>query len=136
MNALKGFSGQAHWLLRIALASVFLYHGLTKFPSAEGLAKMLSMPVIMVYLLASVEILAGLLALYGGVGPDWATRLSGLLITPVMLGAIFMVHIKNGWNSINMGMGNMGKGMEFQFVLLMVALFFLFRGNDMNGTSG
>jgi putative oxidoreductase len=26
----------AHWLLRVALGSVFLYHGLTKFPALGG----------------------------------------------------------------------------------------------------
>jgi putative oxidoreductase len=71
-----------------------------------------------------------LLILIGAFGPDWATRLGGLFFTPVMLGAIFMVHIKNGWNSINMGTGNMGMGMEFQFTLLCISLFFFFRGND------
>jgi len=46
-----------------------------------------------------------------------------------MLGAIFMVHLQHGWNSVNMGSGNMGRGMEFQFTLLMIALYFLVVGN-------
>ena len=50
-----------------------------------------------------------------------------------MLGAIFMVHLQHGWNSVNMGSGNMGRGMEFQFTLLMLALFFLFVGNERVG---
>lgn len=61
------------------------------------------------------------------------TRLAGLFIAPIMLGAIFMVHLQHGWNSVNMGTGNMGKGMEFQFTLLMIALYFLFVGNAHSG---
>jgi putative oxidoreductase len=34
-----------------------------------------------------------------------------------------------------MGSGNMGKGMEFQFTLLMIALYFLFVGNAHSGAA-
>ena len=130
MNALRSFAPHAHWFLRFALGSVFLYHGLTKFPVLGGLAEMMGMPVFMVGLLAAVETVGAILILAGGLGSDWMTRLGGLLIAPVMLGAIFMVHLQHGWNSVNMGSGNEGRGMEFQVTLLMISLFFLFVGND------
>lgn len=119
----------AHWPLRLALSSVFLYHGLTKFPNLEGLAEMMGMPVIAVTVLACVEVAGAALVLFGGFGKDWMTRVGGALIVPVMLGAIFMVHLQHGWNSVNMGTGNMGQGMEFQFTLLMIALYFVLKGN-------
>lgn len=134
MDQLRGISRHAHWLLRVALASVFLYHGLTKFPALGGLAKMMGMPVFMVGLLATVETVGGVLILAGGLGKDWMTRVAGLLLAPVMLGAIFMVHLPHGWNSVNMGTGNMGRGMEFQFTLLMIALYFLVAGNRAGGS--
>ncbi len=59
------------------------------------------------------------------------TRLGG---PPVMVGAIFMVHLQHGWSSVNMGSGNMGRGMEFQFTLLIITLFFLVVGNARAGT--
>ena len=130
MTSLRAIAPYSHWFLRLALGSVFLYHGLTKFPALDGLAEMMGMPVFMVGALALLETLGGLFVLMGGLGWDWMTRLGGLLIAPVMLGAIFMVHLQHGWNSVNMGSGNMGKGMEFQFTLLMVALYFLFVGNS------
>lgn len=133
MNALRTFAPHAHWFLRLALGSVFLYHGLTKFPVLGGLAEMMGMPVFMVGALAVIETAGAILILAGGRGPDWVTRLGGLFIAPVMLGAIFMVHLQHGWNSVNMGSGNMGRGMEFQFTLLMIALYFLFVGNDHSG---
>jgi putative oxidoreductase len=129
MNALRSFAPYSHWFLRLALGSVFLYHGVTKFPALGGLAEMMGMPVFMVGLLAAAETVGALLVLVGGLGWDWMTRLGGLLIVPIMLGAIFMVHLQHGWNSVNMGSGNMGRGMEFQFTLLMIALYFLVVGN-------
>jgi putative oxidoreductase len=135
MNRFNALAPQAHWLLRIGLSSVFLYHGLTKFPVLSGMAEMMGMPVVMVALIAILETAGGVLVLVGGFGPDWATRLGGLFIAPIMLGAIFMVHLQHGWNSINMGTGNMGRGMEFQFVLLVTALYFLLAGNAHSGTA-
>ncbi|MFP4227911.1 MAG: DoxX family protein [Salinivenus sp.] len=129
MTTLRTLSPHAHWLLRVALASVFLYHGLTKFPALGGLAEMMGMPVFMVGMLAAAETIGAVFVLVGGVGWDWLTRLGGLLIAPIMLGAIFMVHLQHGWNSVNMGSGNMGRGMEFQVVLLLIALYFLVVGN-------
>jgi putative oxidoreductase len=133
MNQLRSIAPYSHWLLRVALGSVFLYHGLTKFPALGGLAEMMGMPVFMVGVLATLEALGGLFVVVGGFGWDWLTRLGGLFIAPVMIGAIFMVHLQHGWNSVNMGTGNMGKGMEFQFTLLMIALYFLVVGNDHSG---
>lgn len=126
MDTLKPY---AHWLLRFALAGVFLYHGITKFPALEMMAEMMEMPVFMVGLLAAMETVAGILILFGGIGPAWASRVAGAIIAVVMLGAIVMVHAQHGWNSVNMGMGNEGRGMEFQFTLLMIALYFVVVGN-------
>ena len=129
MNQLRALAPYSHWFLRVALGSVFLFHGLTKFPALGGMAEMMGMPVFVVGLLATIETVGGAFVILGGFGWDWMTRLAGLFIAPVMLGAIFMVHLQHGWNSVNMGTGNMGKGMEFQFTLLMIALYFLFVGN-------
>lgn len=126
------FSGIAHWLPRLALAGVFLYHGLLKFPIAAGMAEMMGMPLMMVYLLATMEVVGGLLILWGGFGPDLITRIAGMIFSVVMLGAIFLVHFANGWNSINMGGGNEGRGMEFQVLILAVSLLFALRGNAIN----
>jgi putative oxidoreductase len=135
MERLNALAPHAHWALRLALASVFLYHGLTKFPVLGGMAEMMGMPVFVVGLLATMETLGGALILIGGAASDWMTRLGGLLIVPIMLGAIFMVHLQHGWNSVNMGSGNMGRGMEFQFTLLMIALYFTLAGNSHSGTA-
>jgi len=119
----ESYSGKAHWLPRLAFAGVFLYHGITKFPAADGMAQNMGTPVFAVYLLALMETLGGALVLYGGTGKDWATRIGGILIVPVMLGAIYLVHLPHGWNSV----GNMGY--EFQVLLAALGLNFFLKGN-------
>lgn len=89
MNVLTRY---AHWLLRIALASVFLYHGIGKFPQLPQLGQMMQLPVFIVLLVALAETVGSILILVGGFWKDWMTRLGALMQIPVMLGAIFMVH--------------------------------------------
>ncbi len=123
MEALKKIAPHAHWFLRIGLASVFLYHGGGKFLDLSGMAEGMGMPVFMVVLIALVEVGSVLLILAGGVAKDWMTRVAGLGFAVIMVGAIFMVHLQYGWNSV----GELG--MEFQFTLLMISLYFLAVGN-------
>lgn len=95
-NPMDKLSPHAHWLLRIALSSVFLFHGISKFAGGLTVPPMLDLPVLVWALVALAEIAGGALVLAGGVVKDrtgdLATRLGGLAIVPVMLGAIFMVH--------------------------------------------
>ena len=125
MDFLNKFSGIAHWLPRASLAATFLYHGLPKFTGAEAMAQMMGMPVFAVYILALMEVGGALLILWGAIGPDWATRVGGLIFSAVMLGAIVMVHGKNGWSFQN-------GGAEFQTLILTTSLYFAFKGNSAN----
>lgn len=131
MDQLNKLSGIAHWLPRLSLAATFIYHGFPKVVMTGDVAAMMGMPFIMVLMLGLVEVVGALLLLWGGAGPDWATRLSGLLFTAVMIGAILMVHAQYGWNSINMG-DNGGRGMEFQVLIIAVSLLYAFKGNALN----
>lgn len=129
----SGFTGLSGWFIRLPFAGVFLYHGITKFTGGiEGFAGMLSgfgalaMPIAI--LVAVGEVLAGIGAIAGGISKDdfgnAVTKLAGLAAIPIMLGAIFLVHLPNGWNV-------MDGGMEFQVCLLGVALFMFVRGKDL-----
>jgi|SRR6056297_1318063 len=131
MNQLNKLSGIAHWLPRLSLAAIFIYHGFPKIAMAGDVAAMMGMPTIMVLMLGAVEIGGALLLLWGGFGPEWATRLAGLMFTAVMIGAIAMVHAQYGWNSINMG-DNGGRGMEFQVLIIATSLLYAFKGNALN----
>ncbi len=124
-------NSNAHWLLRIALASVFLYHGVLKFMNLEGFAQMLPISYTEVVLVALAETVGGLLVLVGGFSSDrlfdLATRIGAALNIPVILGAISIVHWGR-WNFVPSESHPMG-GFQFQAVLLLVMLFLAISGN-------
>jgi len=117
----------SQWFLRVPFAAVFLYHGAGKLIMPGMSAEMLSLPVALVLLVGLAEILAGIGAIAGGIPSvrrsDLITRLSGLAAAPVLLGAIAMVHFPR-WSFVPTETHPMG-GMEFQVMLLGVALYFL-----------
>lgn len=126
-DSLNSIAPHTHWLLRISLASVFLFHGIGKFMNLAGFAGMMELSMTVAFLVALAEVGGSLLILLGGVMHDWMTRIGAAAIVPVMLGAISMVHWGR-WNFVPSESHPMG-GMEFQVVLLLLALYFVFKGN-------
>jgi putative oxidoreductase len=124
---LDNLAPHAHWLLRLALASVFLFHGLGKFPSLEAFSAMMGLPVAVTVLVALAEVATGVLVIAGAFGRDWMTRLGAVLAVPVLIGAIALVHFPR-WSFTPTEAFPMG-GMEFQVVLLFLALYLTLRGN-------
>jgi len=127
MDVLKKLGPYSHWFIRLNLAGIFLYHGVGKFMAAEMMAKMMMMPIGMIYMAGVMEVGGALLVVYGGFGRDWATRLSGLLFAMVMIGAISMFHWPQ-WSFVANDAKLMG-GMEFQLLVAMVGLYFFTKGN-------
>ncbi len=132
LNALAGFTPNAHWLLRVALASVFLFHGFGKVPNISGFAQMMDLPFIVAALVTFAEVAAGIGILAGGFRSELVTRLAALAMIPVLLGAIVLVHGPR-WSFTPAEGFPMG-GMEFQVVLLLGALYFLIVGNSTAGS--
>jgi putative oxidoreductase len=128
-NMTRPLHGIAFWPLRLAMAGIFLYHGPGKFMMPEMAGMMgLSQPVWL--LVGTAEVLGGAGFIVGGLLPGAAgaaiTRLAGLAVIPVMLGAIAMVHWGQ-WNFVASGTHPMG-GMEFQVLILSVAIYALLTG--------
>ncbi len=125
-------TSQAHWLLRIAIASVFLFHGVLKFANLEGFAAMLPVSYAEIVLVAFAETGGALLLLLGGFGTgrlsDLATRIGALMNIPVMLGAITLVHWGQ-WNFLPSATHPIG-GIEFQTVLILIMLYLAITGNN------
>ncbi len=121
MNFLESLAPHVHWGLRLSLAATFIYHGWGKFP-VEQFSQAMSMPVPMVWMVALAEIAAGVLLIAGAFGKDILTRLGALIVIVIMIGAIVMVHAKNGWNVMEMGM-------EFQVLMLVTGVYLLTKGN-------
>ena len=117
----------AHWLLRFSLAGVFIYHGYSKLANVGMFAQMMDLSYTVALLVALAEFVGGFAILVGSVTKDWITRIGGLMITPVMAGAIAMVHWGQ-WNFLPSETHPMG-GMEFQVTLLFIALYFVIKGN-------
>ena len=124
----------AHWLLRIALASVLIFHGVLKLTNLEGFAAMLPISYTQTVLVAIAETVGGLLLLIGGlrnsVPFDLATRVGAAMNVPVLIGAISIVHWGR-WNFVPTETHPMG-GFEFQVVLLLLLLFLIITGNQGN----
>ncbi|MEX2528719.1 MAG: DoxX family protein [Gemmatimonadota bacterium] len=134
MSVLAPFARHAHWALRLAILSVFLYHGLDKFGNLGGFAEMAGMPVAVAFLVALAEAGGALLVFAGGFLKDWMTRLGAVAIIPVMLGAIFMVHWGQ-WPFMATESHPMG-GMEFQVTLLLILVYLALKGNGVNEEVG
>lgn len=121
----------AHWLLRIAIVGVFLFHGLLKFANLEGFAAMLPISYTEVVLVAFAETGGALLLILGGFGDsrffDMATRIGALLNIPVMIGAIAIVHWGQ-WNFLPSETHPIG-GIEFQVVMTLIMLYVAITGN-------
>ncbi len=128
---MKFLTANAHWFLRIALASVFIYHGLLKFLNLEGFAQMLPISYLEVVFVAAAETGGGLLVLLGGFRDDavsdLATRIGAAVNVPVMIGAIALVHWGQ-WNFLPTETHPIG-GIEFQTVLILIMLYLVFTGN-------
>ena len=124
IDALNRVSWLANWPVRLTVATTFLYHGLPKMMTLErwGNPMVWGVPTLAIGML---EVGGALFLLWGAVGPDWATRIGGLLIVPVMLVAVFVVHLKNGWSASH-------KGIEWQMLLLSASIMFVLQGNGTN----
>jgi putative oxidoreductase len=126
-RAIERAAPHAHWLLRIALASVFIFHGVGKFPTLIQFAEMMNLPVAVALLVALAETVGGILVLIGAFGREWMTRLGAAMFVPVMIGAIAMVHWPR-WSFTPAEGFPMG-GMEFQVVLVLISLYLVIKGN-------
>ncbi len=120
-------SDNAHWALRVALLSVFIYHSIGKFADLGAFAGMMNLPFGIALLVAVAELGGGLLLLAGAFTKDWVTRIGAAMFVPVMLGAIMMVHWPQ-WSFVPSPSHPTG-GMEFQAVLMLISLYFVIRGN-------
>ncbi len=74
-------------------------------------------------MLALAELAAGVLLIAGAFGKEVLTRVGALIVIVVMVGAISMVHAKNGFNV-------MEGGMEFQILMLVTGLYLAAKGNN------
>lgn len=129
-----GLTRNAHWLLRAALATVFIFHGLDKFLGGgiTGFAQGMGLPPQVALLVAVGELGAGTFMLLGGLIAERSggtiTRLGAIGMIVILLGAIFMAHWGQ-WHFMPTATHPVG-GMEFQVTLAFMSAYMLIKGNE------
>ena len=108
-------SKNIHWLLRLTIASTFFIHG---YPKLGGNLDM----GFIGYLVGPFEIIGAFFLLIGPFKLDLLTRLGGILLVIIMIGAIYL-HLFSWGDSL--------RDVEWQILLLVVSLVFVFKGNDL-----
>lgn len=121
---LTQFDNIGLFVLRLAVAVIFIYHAWPKIKNAKGMAQMMGMPAGAVFTLGLVEFVASV-----GLIAGFYTQLSALLLAIVMVGAIKMKKIK--WHITFAAMDK--TGWEFDLILLAANIAILLIGG---GTMG
>ncbi len=75
-DALESLKPHAHWLLRIGLASVFIFHGIGKAMALGGFAQMMGLPIPVAALVTFAELAGGVGIIVGALTNDLLTRLA------------------------------------------------------------
>ncbi|MBA3912855.1 MAG: DoxX family protein [Acidobacteriales bacterium] len=118
-------------LARLLLGLVFFAHGAQKmlgwfggygFSATVGAFTHMGMPVLLAYLVIFIEFFGGLSLIFG-----LLSRLAGLGITALMLGAIAMVHAHVGFFMNWMGTQK-GEGYEYHLLAIALAVVIMVRG--------
>jgi uncharacterized membrane protein YphA (DoxX/SURF4 family) len=114
------------WLIRFGLGIAFSIHGLSKFPlPPEALIKYFGFSPFLASLVALAELGGGLFLIVGGFikGPvgNLITRVSALTITIIMINALALAH-RDWFITTKLFTSE-------QIFLLIIALYFLIRGN-------
>jgi putative oxidoreductase len=119
-------------LLRLFLGIVFFPHGAQKLLGlfgGGGFAKTMSgmtgmgLPAVIVFLVILIEFFGALSLLLG-----FLSRVSAVGILCVMLGAVFTVHLKNGFFMNWMG-NQKGEGFEYHLLVIGICLALLVLGS-------
>ena len=106
----------AAFLLRVSLGAMFLAHSVILKLFTFGLAGTaaffvgIGLPGSLAYLTFGAELVGGVLLILGV-----QTRWVALALSPILLGAIFWVHAKNGWM-----FGNPNGGWEYPLYLFVL----------------
>ena len=118
-------------ILRLVLGVVFFAHGAQKmlgwfggygFHGTVGFFTHIGMPAALAFLIIVTEFFSGL-----GLIAGFLTRIVALGVSGLMIGAIFMVHLQNGFFMNWMG-NQKGEGYEYHLLALAIAAALMLRG--------
>lgn len=121
---LSQFSDLAFFVLRLALAAIFIYHALPKLKNSEQMGQAMGWTGGNVLVLGLVEFVSSL-----GMISGLYIQAAALLLALVMIGAIYFKIVK--WNAPFSAMDKMG--WEFDLILLAASIFILVNGGGAIG---
>lgn len=121
---LSQFSDLAFFVLRLAIAAIFIYHALPKLKNAEQMGQGMGWSASNVLVLGIVEFVSSL-----GMISGLYIQVAALLLAAVMIGAIYLKIVK--WNAPFSAMDKMG--WEFDLILLAANVFILVNGGGAIG---
>ncbi|MBZ5549997.1 MAG: DoxX family protein [Acidobacteriia bacterium] len=118
-------------ILRLVLGVVFFAHGAQKmlgwfggygFHGTVGFFTHIGMPAALAFFVIVTEFFGGL-----GLIAGFLTRIAALGVSGLMVGAIFVVHLQNGFFMNWMG-NQKGEGYEYHLLALAIAAALMLRG--------
>ncbi|SRR5258706_8096851 len=118
-------------ILRLVLGVVFFAHGAQKllgwfggfgFQGTMGAMNHVGVSAPLVYLIIAIEFFGGLGLIFG-----FLTRIPAFGVLVLMIGAIFMFHLPNGF-FMNWYGNQKGEGIEFHLLAMAIAAALLLRG--------
>lgn len=111
---LNKYKDWAPLILRVIVGIFFIGHAWSKLSGMDGfiglITGMLGLPVFFAYLVAWSELIGGILLIIG-----LFTRYASILLSTIMLVAIFTVKIKNGF---------MAAELDITFLAILISLLF------------
>lgn len=121
---LNQYSDIAFLILRLVIASIFIYHALPKLKGSKMMSQAMGMPAEMIFMLGSIEFLSSIGMILG-----IYIQLAALLLAIVMIGAIYFKIAK--WHVPFAAMDK--TGWEFDLILLAANVFILVNGGGAIG---
>jgi len=123
-EALLQYGDLGQLILRLAIATIFIYHALPKLRNSKEMAQGMGMPSGMIMMLGVVEFVLSIGMIFG-----IYMQLAALLLSIVMVGAIYFKAQK--WKVPFFAMDK--TGWEFDFILLAANIAILLTGGGSIG---
>ena len=124
LEQLAQYNNIGLFVLRLAVAIIFIYHSLPKFKNAKGMAQMMGAPAGAILALGAVEFLSAV-----GLALGIYSQFAALFLAIIMVGAMGMKIMK--WKVPFAAMDK--NGWEFDLILFAASVAILFGGG---GTIG
>lgn len=124
MNIFEKIYTHAHWILRLALASVFVYHGIFMLKYVPNSLQNLGIIPFEAITIGLIQVVAPILILLGAVFTVWLARAGCAMLIGLLI--YFIIQIHWGQWSFVASKTHPAGGMEFPVVLMAICIYLFF----------